>query len=145
MKINVNLNDVQEGGTFVLVPEWVYNVEIVVATDGYSKKGDPMIGIEMIIIDGEFSGSKAWDNILIPAEGSTSWKIMGRTKHFLHCIGEPYEGKIEVDTKNWVYKRCKITIKHEQPNQHHNYIKAIVSGYDFPDENIKKETETIPF
>ena len=149
MEINVDMTDVTEGGVFVTIPEGQYTVQIKEATDGHSKAGDPMINVMMEVVVGEFAGAKLWDNILFPPADSTRAKILGRSMHFLHCIGEPYEGKFKVQTENWPYQKCSIMVKHEQPNEYHSYVKVCVAGYSELDATEKKDTENndpaIPF
>jgi hypothetical protein len=95
MKGTVNMNGVQEsvGGSCPLPPEDIYNVEIVLVKDKTSSAGDPMVSIKLNIITGEYMDSWVWDNILLPHLDSQAVKILGRTKHFLHCINEPYDGE----------------------------------------------------
>jgi hypothetical protein len=138
----VNMAQVQEsmGGSCPLPDKGIYNIEIVLVKDKTSTNGDPMISIKLNITSGVFQDSWVWDNILIPHLDSAAAKILGRTKHFLHCIGEPYDGEeIEWDSEKWLYKKCKIRIDHEQPNSYHKYIRPIVAEYIL-DEEEKEET-----
>ena len=148
MQIPVDFTDIQEGGVFVTIPEGQYTVKIKEVKDGFSKAGDPMINVMMEVVGGEFAGAKLWDNVLFPPAGSEKSKILGRSMHFLHCIGEPYEGKFKVQTENWPYQKCLAMVKHEQPNEYHKYVKATVAGYSELDETEGKkadEVEDVPF
>lgn len=130
MKGTTNMSGVQEQGSYVLPPEDIYNAEIAEVRDKESANGDPMVSIKLVITSGEYQDSWVWDNILIPHLESRAAKILGRTKHFLHCIGEPYEGEeIEWDSDRWLWKKCKIRIVHEAPNEYHKRIKATVAEY----------------
>lgn len=142
MKGIVNMNQVQEnmGGSCPLPEKGIYDVEIVLVKDKTSSNGDPMISIKLNITSGVFQDSWVWDNILIPHLDSVAAKILGRTKHFLHCIGEPYEGEeLEWDSDRWLYRKCKIRVEHEQPNEYHKYTKAIVAEYILNDEEQQQE------
>jgi hypothetical protein len=130
MKGTTNMSGVQEQGKFSLPPEGEYEVEIIEIRDGKSSNGDPMVSIKLIITEGEYRDKAwVWDNILIPSPDSAAAKILGRTKHFLHCIGEEYEGdNLEWDSDRW-YKPCRIRIAHEKPNEFHKFPKATVAEY----------------
>ena len=133
----------EQTGNISLLPEkGEYDVEIVVVKENMSKKNDPMPSIKLQIVSGQFKDCWLWDNILIPQVGSVASKILGRTKHFLHCIDEEYEGdEISWDTDNWIGKRIRIKIDHETPNQHHKNTKAIVEEYILD----SKPPEDMPF
>ena len=53
-----------------------------------------MISIGMAVSRGERIGAWLWDNIIFPKPGSPAERIIGRTKHFLHCLNEPCEGMV---------------------------------------------------
>ncbi|RKY32661.1 MAG: hypothetical protein DRP74_02155 [Candidatus Omnitrophota bacterium] len=141
MKGIVNMANVQEQGSYVLPPEGVYEVEIVEVVDKTSFNGDPLISIKLMITEGEYQNKAwIWDNILIPSSNSSAAKILGRTKHFLHCIGEPYEGQeVEWDSNNWIYKPCRIRIAHEAPNEYHKRAKVVISEYILNEEQQSPE------
>ena len=142
MKGSVNMSGVQEGGSFVLAPEGIYTIEIAEAKGKESSNGDPMVSIKLVISAGEYQDSWVWDNILIPHLNSQAVKILGRTKHFLHCIGEPYDGEeVEWDSDRWLWKKCKIRIIHEAPNQYHKNIKPVVAEYILDDDEESKSDE----
>jgi len=135
MKGRVNMKDVREQGTFELVGEGEHQAMIQEIRDQYSKENkDPMTSIKLRILGGPSEGLWVWDNILIPNEGSPAMKIMGRTKHFLHCIGEPHEGEIEWNSERWINKTVKIKVTHEPANSYHRFVKAIVTQYILGDE-----------
>lgn len=140
MKGSVNMAGVKEGGSFVLAPEGIYDVEIAEVNDRESTGGDPMVSIKLVITSGEYQDSWVWDNILIPHLNSQAAKILGRTKHFLHCIGESYDGEeVNWDSDAWLWKKCKIRITHEPPNEYHKRIKPVVAEYVIDEEEQKEE------
>ena len=143
MKGNVAMTNVNESGTYRLAPEGIHEAGISEITDKESTNGDPMVSVKLVITSSEGLDCVVWDNILIPEPDSPSAKILGRTKHFLHCIGESYEGDIEWNSDNWVLKRCKIRISHEPPNEYHSYTKAVVEEYVL-NGDMKQEDDT-PF
>lgn len=117
MRGRMNTTGVEEGTGFRLPPEGDYMVEIVEVGEKNTKNGDPMAMLTLEIKTGEYKGCKIWDNIVIPLPSSPSIAIMGRTKHFLHCIGEQYNGEFEYDTERWKLKKVNVTVKQEIQEQ----------------------------
>ena len=110
MKIQRNYDDFEEQEGFSILPDGTYMFEIAEKEDTYSSKGDVMINITLRCIEEDRSGALVWDRILIPLPESPSHKVIGRTKRFLHSIGEPYQGNFDVDTDNWVGKTIEAKI-----------------------------------
>lgn len=136
------MSGVQEQGEFVLLPIGEYYTEIINKKDMESANGDPLVVVKLLVCRGEYKGiAWVWDNILIPPLSSPSAKILGRTKHFLHCIGEPYEGEeVAWNSDNWLGKEVKIKIDHEQPNKYHKFIKPIVVQYILDEDTSQEES-----
>ena len=121
-------------------PKGEYKVEVKSVKDGFSKGGDPMPSITLTICEGPCEGQIVWDNILIPPLESPSAAILGRTKHFLHCAGEPYEDEeVMWDSDNWVGRIMRARLDVEPPNKHHDKPKPIVLQYIL-DENLGSES-----
>ena len=116
MKGRTKMGGVQESGSFEPIPEGVYYVKIADCQDGFSPNGDPMIAVKFVITQGKQQNSWVWDNIIISDNpDSPGYKILGRTKHFLHIIGEPYEDEIVVwDTDNWIHAQLRIVVYHDE-------------------------------
>jgi hypothetical protein len=127
------------GGGFEVLPEGEYVFEIIEIGEKETKNLDPMAMLVLKVSEGEYQGRKVWDNIVIPNEGSPSFKIMGRTKHFWHCIGEPYEGDVEWNTGNWLHKKVRAKVKHETQTQgkYAGQLKATIESYIF-DESLNQ-------
>ena len=131
----------QTGGGCLLPEKGEYEFEIVLVKDKTSSNGDPMISVKLNITSGIFQDSWVWDNILIPSLSSPSAAILGRTKKFLHCIGEPFEGEeVEWDSDRWLYKKCRARIDHEPANQYHKYIKPFIAEYILEEEGKSEES-----
>ncbi|MFA5340440.1 MAG: hypothetical protein WC332_01565 [Clostridia bacterium] len=152
MKRDCDGTGVREQGEYVLLPEGEYDVVIEEVRDTdkdgnaqETKNGDPMITIKLVPSSGVYQDEAwVWDNITISDNpNSPGFKILGRSKHFLHCIGEPYEDKFSWDSANWLYKKCRIKVEHEPPNQYHKKPKAIVSGYILTDD-LQEPAEDSP-
>lgn len=145
MRGKVNMHGIQESNGFKPLAEGKYTMRIMEINEKYTGNGDPMLSIKLVIPEG-FSdeGKYVWDNIVIPGPNSSAIKILGRTKHFLHCLGEPYENEegqeLEWDSDNWKDKRVMVQIKHEPPNEYHNYIKPIVANYVLDEKLVESQT-----
>ncbi len=115
MKGNVNMDGVQEGGNIVLVKEGIHYADITEIQEGITPNGDDKATIKLTIKSGESQDSWIWDTIVISNNPkSPGYKILGRTKHFLHCLGLAYEGDISYDTDHWLYKEVKIRVYHDK-------------------------------
>lgn len=132
MRGRTNTTGVKESdGTFELLNEGEYLFEIAEVGESTTQSGDPMGKLVLVVKDGEYKGQKVWDNIVIPNEGSKAWKIMGRTKFFLHCIGEPFEGEFDWDSARWLYKTVRARIRHEvqKEGKYAGKNKAVIETY----------------
>lgn len=145
MRYSVDTADALENtNDYVLVPEGVFGAEIIEVGDKKTSNGDPMANVKYKLLDGGQRGRTLYDNIVIPIPGSPAFKIMGRTMHFLHVIGQPYEGTFTVDTDKWVGQRLRVLVKHklQKVGKYAGQMQANVNGHDFIDG---KETDEIAF
>lgn len=155
MRGRTNMTGIQESGdgNFPAIPAGSYTMRIERIKDKTTANGDPMVSIGLVVASGQYKGRYVWDNIVIPLANSPAIKILGRTKHFLHCIGEPYEGEIEYDSERWMDRIVQVVVDVELPNKYHNDDKNIVSEYVLEEEGPVivdtpkglEETEDIPF
>jgi hypothetical protein len=82
-----------------------------------------------------------WDRIVIPKQGSPAFGIMGRTMHFLHCIGEPYEGSFAWNSDNWQGQVVKVEIGSREYNgKEYNEVRNYIL-----EEKPPKDDKGIPF
>ena len=132
-----NYGKVKESGMFELLPENDYAVEIARAraTDNngelqVTKNGDPMVSVMLEVIEGEYKGRTVWTNIIIfnISDPNDPPKGAGIAKHFLHVIGEPYEGDFVWDSDNWIGKQLKVTVKE---GEYKGKPKNEVSNFDW--------------
>ena len=143
MTFKTNMTGVDEGKSFPLLPMGVYTVEVMLAEESESQAGDPMVKVTLEVTDGEYTGRLAFDRLLFPKPGSKAEKIKGRSMHFLHVIGEPYEGEFEVTCDNWVGKKCSIFVTHRE---YEGKTYANVRDYDSIDpKDAANKSEQIPF
>lgn len=144
MKGRTNTKGADENTGFILCEKGEHVLQIVRIKDKQTANGDPMVSIGMTVLGGVSSGAWVWDNIVIPLPGSPAAAILGRTKHFLHCIGEPYEGDIEYDSERWMLKKVTAVVGHEAANKYHNEPKAVITNYvrdedDVPTIKVEEE------
>jgi len=95
----------EEYKSFTPAPEGDYTLEITGAEEKESKKGSPMANVALEISEGEYKGKKLWHNVTFLPKSETA---SGIAKHFLHAIGEPHDGKVDVDMGNWKGKMLKV-------------------------------------
>jgi hypothetical protein len=141
MSGRLNTTGIEEQGNYKLPPKGEYNVEIIKVMPKTTENRDPMISTKFSIAGGEYQGVTLWDNIILSEDpDSPGYAILGKTKHFLHCLNEEYEGEFSWNENNWLGKITKIKLGHEEPNKYHpDYTKAIVTQYVL-DEAMQKET-----
>jgi len=148
MRRQFNLTDVKESGDFILVEEGEHLARIDEMRENITENGDEMFTIKLTIVAGVSVDGWVWDNIVLSDNpNSPGYKILGRTKHFLHCIGEPYEGNILIDTENWKGKEVRIKVFHDKfTNKYHREMtKAKVGNYLLSDELQEVGAEEGPF
>ena len=136
MQYGVDTLEAEENtGGFVLIPEDTYEAMVIEKSDKITSKGDPMVSVKMEILNGQYKGKWLFDNIVIPKTGSPSFKIMGRTMHFLHVIGQPYQGKFKTDSDKWLWAKLKVKVKHEvqKEGKYAGQKMARIDGHDFYD------------
>ena len=145
MKGQADMSKVKEQGQFSDLPAGEYLAEIVEIKDGFTQNGDPMPAVKLQILTSGYEDCWVWDNIIISDNpNSPGYKILGRSKLFLHCIGEPYEGEsVPFDTDNWMGRHVRIETDVELPNKYHKYNKAIVARYILGEELPNNKPEPI--
>ena len=141
MKGQANYRNVKEQAMQVLLPEGEYVAEITAVKDKVTRNGDPMVAVLFTVIEGDWSDNSVWSNIVFleVTDPDNPPKGCGTTKHFLHVIGEPYEGDFQWDSDNWKGRQLRITIKHEV---FEGKTKNKVAGHDFLSEPEAPVTTT---
>lgn len=130
------MSGVDESGVFDPIPEGKHYAKITEIVPSTSKNGDPMFAVKLTLRSGPNQDEWCWDNIIIPKPDSPAIKILGRSKHFLHAIGQPYDGEIEYDTEDWLWKAVSIDVKHEE---YKGKIRAKVANYIIEEESPPEE------
>ena len=147
-----NYNGVDESGSFQNLPNGEYKGIISSYSEVNTKtkeplvtrNGDPKINLKITITDpSEFKGMMIFPDIILYLDPKS--RGSGMTKHFLHCIGEPYEGEININPDNWINKTVFMSIELEDPNQWHSKQKSVVKQYKLQEDinpNVIEETFT---
>jgi len=151
MKFERNYDNWEENESgFTILPAGKYMFEIMQTEDKISSNNDEMVKVTFNCIDDSYYGAPIWDNILFPRPGSKAEKIIGRTKRFLHCLGEPYQGDFEVDTDNWQNKTIEIQVsvgEYEDKNGNkkpkNNIVKYILNEEILNNQNNKNNNQSI--
>lgn len=143
MKGKANFDEANESGSdFSLIPNGVYDFEIIEKVDKITKNNDPMVSIKLLCQTDPYQNKTVFDNIIFPCKGSPAEKIMGRTKRFLHCLGEPYKGDFEWNSDNWEYKIVKAQINNQPSFKDPEKKFNCVVGYVLK-ENAKKPDNSL--
>jgi hypothetical protein len=156
MKLKRNMKNVDEGeagSDKFTISVGQHEFIISEIQELYTKNGDPMFNIKLICNKGDKDAGKwCFDKIVIPEENSSAIKIMGRSKHFLHCIGEPYDNDgLDIDSDRWLNKKVVAETEIEAPNEYHpkfpvtkitNYV--LVEGLNsIPDASMEQSASPI--
>lgn len=93
-------NGVSESGKgFDPIPEGDYSFVITKVEERRTKNKDPMVHVTCKVLEGTYAGRIVWHNVnFLPKEN----KGAGMSKHFLHVIGQPFEGMVDVEPKDWI-------------------------------------------
>jgi len=106
---------VSESGDFSPAPDGDYLLRIMGTTVKKSQKGHPQVNVELEITDGKYVGKKLWHTVtFMPAvTNGEPTPGAGISKHFLHAIGEPYEGKVMVAPERWYGRKFSAYLETE--------------------------------
>lgn len=126
---------VDEKGSFEkkLLPKGSYDLEIVEFTskagksypcEGTTKNGDPKVDLlAEVTTEGEFKGERLFHSVTFMGKDKPG---AGMSVHFLKTIGQPWEGKLDVDPTQWVGAKFRgYVIQDEYNGKKGNKIKGI--------------------
>jgi hypothetical protein len=116
-----------------LLPKGNYDFEIVefvskagnsYPLEGKTKNGDPKVDIlAQVINSAEFDGERIFHSVTFMPKDKPG---AGMAIHFLKTIGQPYEGKFNVNPEAWVGERFRgYVISDEYQGKKSNKIKGI--------------------
>jgi len=131
MRREENLDKYEENVGFIVLPKGNYYVEIYKVADQKSRAtGNDMVLVTYSVLNEEYKNTKLFEYLTF------SEKAMGRVKHFLHMIGEPYQGNCQIDSGNWIGKCLKIVVSVEN---HETYGEQNKVTAHFPFEPAQEE------
>lgn len=155
MSFKSNMKNVEEAGsgtTKFLMEEREHEFVISEIQEVFTKNGDPMVNVKLVCIgkDDTDCGKWCYDNLVFPNDGSPAIAIKGRSKHFLHCIGEPYDDDgLEINPNRWLHKKVVAEIVTEKPNDYHKFPLSKVHNYvlveglnTVPDASMEQSAST---
>lgn len=133
------------GKDFEPVPVGDYVLEVMDVDPRETRNGDPMVNVQFEIRNGRHDGRKVWTNITFFKDHTN--KGAGIALHFLHCIGEPYQGKFKVDIMNWIGKRTKARLEIETyEGKRRNKVRWFITDLrDGPVSHPVTSDEEVPF
>lgn len=131
------------GGFPIIEKEGWYPFRVVVATEGTSKNGNYQVTVDSSCLDPRWKDYmvRHWVTFLPKDQ-----KGAGMALHFLKCIGEPYEGVIDVEPLSWERKTFmgKVEVSEYQGKKNNKFseISPIrdTGGIPFGEEASAKAT-----
>lgn len=123
--IHYNATGMKESGGFTPALPGEYTMRIVNTTEKTTKQGWDMVNCECEIADGEYAGKKVWHNVVFIPKGN---KGEGMALHFLHAIGQPYEGEFDTEPLEWIEKtfKAKLIIEKDLQGVERNKVQFII-------------------
>lgn len=145
MSFRHNYDGTKESGDFIPAPKADYFLRIVEVKEGLTKNNDKNATVKLVITEGKYTNTIVWHNVSFIQPGNPG---AGISKHWLHSIGQPYEGDVDVEPQNWVGIVIFVALdiadyinKNEETKQK-NVIKKIISVQDGTNQTGQEEEET---
>lgn len=143
MKRSYDSTGISMEGNYPVAPEGIYDLLIININDmkdgvqRKTKNGDDYISVESEIQNvGEYTGIKVWHGVTIMEDRTR--KGAGMAIHFIKTIGQPWEGKFDIDTDQWIGKtfRAKLNVTKDNKGRPKNEIAYLVSEDEDNDSSI---------
>lgn len=128
-----------------VIPDDTYTLQIVRVKEGESKKGDYQVTVDLKVVGSDYDGFDIKFHRVTFLKASEHPKAAGMSLHWLHVIGQPYEGKFQIDPENWEGKKLKAYLEQSEYN---GFKSMKIKWVDFVEqEESKKEepVEEVPF
>lgn len=119
MPIRYDATGVESMKGFDPFPPGEYDLVIKNTEEKTTEKGFPMVNVTCEVAAGEYEGRKLFHNVVfLPPKNDdgTPRKGAGISLHFLHAIGEPYEGEFETDPVLWIGRKFTAQVMIEEYN-----------------------------
>ena len=105
----------QAPGSFSVVPEGWYGVAIddfVTVVD--DSNGERKMTIRYKITDVAEGAEDVTGQMIFETRYFNRPKSKGYNKHFLHMIGQPYEGEVEINPQAWLGSKVQVRVAHRE-------------------------------
>lgn len=127
-----------------LLPKGNYDLQIVefVAKSGKSypcegttKNGDPKVDLLVEVLnDGDFKGERLFHSVTFMAKDKPG---AGMSVHFLKTIGQPWEGKVDVNPTQWIGAKFRgYVVEDEYQGKKGNKIKGVEPIPEAKDDSL---------
>jgi len=124
MKFEFEMDKSAEAGGFGAIPKGRYHFKITKVLDKMTEKGNRMATLKCELMEENMSGA-LWHNLVFIPKGN---KGHGMIVHFHHCLGLEFDGKVMVNTEDFIGKEFLADIEVEIYNgTERNKIKQIYS------------------
>lgn len=140
-RLSYSAGDKEVTDGFQLIPKGTYDLKVVEATLGESKAGLPQATVNFVVVNSEYADRpiKFYRVTFIPDDQKGAWIA----KAFLKALGQPYKGKVDVDTDVWIGKIVTADVGIEEyEGKEYNRV-GNVRAYDGQQPSGKEEE--IPF
>lgn len=121
-------------------PAGVYGAKITRVEDGEDRNGKPLQTVWWAIEFGPIGHPlfNQFNKSAITQRVSFHENAYGAVMHFLHMIGEPYKGQVQIDLDRWIGKKARIKVKIEQPEGYDRMFHQVEQVYEWkPHEDDK--------
>ena len=117
-------------------PAGIYGGIITKVDDGMDKANNyPLMKIWWKILFGPIGHDRMnqFNGSAITQQLSFHPNAKGAIMHFLHMIGEPYQGQVQIDLDRWMNRRARLKV-----------VIAIPDGYDREFWSVDRNSEWLP-
>ena len=98
-----NYTGIDELGGFTPIPAGKkYTFRIEETKDGITKRGHYKSDVKLTVAEspsGDYIGRTVFHTVSFLPKGEAG---AGISKHWLKCLGQPYEGEVMVDSRDWI-------------------------------------------
>src|SRR3990167_9644212 len=115
--------DVEVPGSNFTIPEDEYTLEIVSVKERTSKDGHYQVEVKAVVDQGSHKGFPVKNYVTFsPAKKAdgTPNKGAGMSVKFLKTIGQPWEGKFEINPQDWIGQKFNAFLAAEEYNGYTN-------------------------
>jgi len=127
-------------------PAGIYGAQITRVEDGESRAGDALMKVWWKILWGPIGhpSMNQFNGSAITQQVSFHPNAKGAVMHFLHMIGEPYQGQVQIDLDRWVNRKCRVRVKVEIPEGYEKTFWNVDETLEWMDGDEKMAAHTSP-